>query len=182
VDTIRRVVTGIDENGKSIFVSDEQLHAKTPAALGGNRIFEVWGGEETPTVPNRGAPPGQLRFFPTNPDGYRYVIFSYPPASKVTVPDDLDAALAEMEELTPGMGDAVSDQSGMHYTATIDLEYVLAGEFTLELDDGVTKTIKAGDSLVQCGARHAWYNRSEEWATMLLVFVGAKLDESRFRA
>jgi uncharacterized cupin superfamily protein len=151
------VVTGIDESGKSVFVSDTQLEAKTPAALNGNRIFTVWGSDETPSVPSDGTP-----------------------ASKATVPDDLEAALAEMEDLTPGMSEAVTDQSGMHYTATIDLEYVLEGEFTLELDDGVTKVIGKGDSLVQCGARHAWYNRSEEWATMLLVFVGANLDESKF--
>jgi hypothetical protein len=179
VETIRRVVTGIDESGKSVFVSDTQLEAKTPAALNGNRIFTVWGSDETPSVPNDGTPPPKLRFFPPT-NGHRYVIFSYPPASKATVPDDLEAALAEMDDLTPGMSDAVTDQSGMHYTATIDLEYVLEGEFTLELDDGVTKVIGKGDSLVQCGARHAWYNRSEEWATMLLVFVGANLDETKF--
>jgi hypothetical protein len=179
VETIRRLVTGVDENGKSVVVSDTQLEALVPAALNGNRIFPVWGSDETVTVPNDGSPPAKLRFFPPTA-GHRYVIFSYPPASKVTVPDDLDAALIEMEELTPGMGDAVSDQSGMHYTATVDLEYVLEGEFTLELDDGVTQVIRKGDALVQCGPRHAWYNRTEEWATMLLVFVGANLDESRY--
>jgi hypothetical protein len=181
VETIRRVVTGIDENGKSVFVSDSQLEALTPAALNGNRIFPIWGSDTTVTVPNDGSPPAKLRFFPQTA-GHRYVIFSYPPASKVTMPDDLDAALIEMEELTPGMSEAVTDQSGMHYTATVDLEYVLEGEFTLELDDGATQVIRKGDALIQCGARHAWYNRSEEWATMLLVFVGAEIDESRYAA
>jgi hypothetical protein len=180
VDTIRRVVTGIDEHGKSVFVSDEELEPKVPQALGGNRIFEIWGGDATPSVPNDGTPPGQLRFFPSSSDGYRYIIFRQPPQAQVTVPDDMEAALAEMEELTPGMGDAVSDASGVHYTATVDLEYILDGEITLQLDDGVEKVLRAGDSLVQCGARHAWFNRSDAYATILLVFVGAELDERRY--
>jgi hypothetical protein len=181
VDTkMRRVVTGIDEQGKSVFVSDATIEARIPAALGGNEIFVIWGADETPTVPNTGDAPPQLRFFPTNPDGYRFIVFSQPPDAKVTVPDDLEAALEEMEELTPGMGDAVSENSGAHYTATVDLEYVLDGEFTLELDDGVRKVLRKGDSLVQCGPRHAWHNEGDTMATMLLVFIGARLDAARF--
>jgi hypothetical protein len=179
---MRRVVTGIDASGKSVLVSDETIEARVPAALGGNEIFMIWGGDETPTVPNLGETPPQLRFFPSNPDGYRYVVFSQPPDSRVTVPDDLPAALEEMEQLTPGMGDAVSENSGMHYTATVDLEYVLEGEFTLELDDGVSTVLRKGDSLIQCGPRHAWHNKGDTMATMLLVFIGAKLDATRFAA
>jgi hypothetical protein len=53
MDTIRRVVTGIDEKGTSVFVSDEQIAPKRPQALGGNKIFDLWGADETPTVPSR---------------------------------------------------------------------------------------------------------------------------------
>jgi mannose-6-phosphate isomerase-like protein (cupin superfamily) len=177
---MRRVVTGVDESGKSIFVSDEQVEAKMPPSLGGNEIWEVGGSDQQAVVPTTGEIEQGLRFFPTTPEGYRFVVFTYPPESEMTVPEDAEAAWAETERLTPGMGDAVADSGGMHYTATVDLEYVLEGEFTLTLDDGVSKVLKAGDSLVQFGAKHAWANKGTTPATMLLVFVGARLDEDRF--
>jgi mannose-6-phosphate isomerase-like protein (cupin superfamily) len=182
MEEIRRVITGIDEHGRSAFVSDEIVPAKIPPTLGGNRVFDLFGSDATPTVPNSGEVEKGLRFFPTNPDGYRFVLFSMPPQHEVTVPEDADAAWAETERLTPGMGDAVSDASGMHYTATVDLEFIVQGEVTLTLDSGETKVLKAGDSLIQCGANHAWSNQGTETVIILLTFIGAKLDPSRFAA
>jgi mannose-6-phosphate isomerase-like protein (cupin superfamily) len=180
MEEIRRVITGIDENGKSAFVSDEIVPAKIPPTLGGNRVFDLFGSDRTPTVPNSGEVEKGLRFFPTTPEGYRYIIFSMPPENEVVVPEDAAAAWEETERLTPGMGDAVSDAGGMHYTATVDLEYILQGEVTLTLDSGESKTMKAGDSIVQCGANHAWSNTGSDTAIILLCFVGANLDASRF--
>ncbi len=180
MEEIRRVITGIDESGRSAFVSDEVIPAKIPPTLGGNRIFDLFGSDSTPTVPGRGEPEAGLRFFPTTPEGYRFIVFSMPPEHEITVPADAEAAWAETERLTPGMGDAVSDASGMHYTATVDLEFILSGEVTLTLDTGETKVIKAGESLIQCGANHSWSNKGTETVVILLVFIGAHLDESRF--
>jgi mannose-6-phosphate isomerase-like protein (cupin superfamily) len=182
VQSIRRVITGIDETGKSVFVADEVVEAKVPPTLGGNQILDLFGSDAIPTVPNDGTVEQGLRFFPTTPEGYRFIIFTYPPESEIVVPEDPAAAWEETERLTPGMGDAVSDSGGMHYTATVDIEYVIAGEFTLTLDDGESRVLKAGDCLVQCGAKHSWANKGDVPATLLLVFVGAHLDESRFGA
>jgi quercetin dioxygenase-like cupin family protein len=44
----------------------------------------------------------------------------------------------------------------MHTTDTIDFEVVLSGEVTLELDDGVKKVLRSGDTMVQNGTRHRW--------------------------
>jgi mannose-6-phosphate isomerase-like protein (cupin superfamily) len=182
MDTVRRVITGIDEDGRSAFVSDEIMHAKVPPTLGGNCIFELFGGDAIPTVPSCGEVETGLRFFPTNRDGYRFILFSMPPEHEMTVPDDVEAAWAETERQVPGMGDAVSDATGMHYTATVDLEFIIAGEVTLTLDTGETKVLKAGDSLIQCGANHAWSNKGTEECVILLTFIGADLDASRFAA
>jgi mannose-6-phosphate isomerase-like protein (cupin superfamily) len=180
MEEIRRVITGIDADGRSAFVSDEIVPAKIPPTLGGNRIFELFGSDSTPTVPSRGEVESGLRFFPTSPDGYRFIVFTMPPEHEIVVPEDADAAWAETERLTPGMGDAVSDASGMHYTATVDLEFILSGEVTLTLDTGDSKVLKAGDALIQCGANHSWANKGTEPVVILLAFIGAKLDESRF--
>ena len=50
---------------------------------------------------------------------------------------------------------------GMHTTATIDFEVVLDGEIWLELDDGVEVHLRAGDTVVQNGTRHAWRNHGD---------------------
>jgi len=182
MESIRRIITGIDEDGRSVFVSDETVEAKVPPLLTGNQVLDLFGSDAIPTVPNDGAVEQGLRFFPTTPEGYRFIIFTYPPDSdRPAMPDDLEWATAETDRLTPGMTDAVSDSAGMHYSATVDLEYVIDGEFTLTLDSGEKKTIPAGTALIHCGDNHSWSNESDEPATMLLVFIGAHLDESRFK-
>jgi mannose-6-phosphate isomerase-like protein (cupin superfamily) len=181
MDEIRRVIAGIDESGKSIFVSDEQVQAIAPPVLGGARLIDLFGSDEIPTVPNDGSHDVYRRYFPKGPEGYRFTLFSYPPAGQMVVPDDLEAAIAESARVAPGLEDAVSQPDGWHYTATVDLEYVIEGEFTLYLDDGASKVLRAGDCIVHCGEKHSWVNESTTQATMLLIFLGAKQDVSRFQ-
>ena len=94
----------------------------------------------------------------------------------MSVPADLDlqAALAETEEKLPGLLAHVEpDNPGMHTTDTIDFEVVLSGEVILELDDGVEKVLRPGDTVVQNGTRHRWSNRGTQPAVMALFMVGA---------
>jgi quercetin dioxygenase-like cupin family protein len=180
--SIRTVVRGIDSGGQSVFVSDDEVEGVVPPLLAGNEIFRLFGEEGVPTVPDRAIPEEGLGFFPESPGGYRFVIFTYPPDSQRLEPDNSDEALRETERLTPGMSGAVTDAARMHYTATVDLEYVLAGEFTLSLPNGEGKVLRAGDALIQCGAKHAWANNGAIPATMLLVHLGARLSPERFSA
>ena len=179
MDTIRRVIAAVDDSGKSVFVSDEEVRAISPPILGGATLIDLFGEDGTPTVPNQGEHDAARRYFPPA-GGYRYTLFSYPPASRMTVPDDLEAAIAHSARIAPGLEDAVSTPDGWHYTATVDLEYVIEGEFTLYVDDGERKVLRAGDCIVHCGEKHSWVNESDAQATMLLVFIGARQDEQRF--
>jgi quercetin dioxygenase-like cupin family protein len=61
----------------------------------------------------------------------------------------------------------------MHTTDTIDFEVVLSGEVILELDDGVEKLLRPGDTVVQNGTRHRWSNRGTEPAVMAVFTIGA---------
>jgi len=65
------------------------------------------------------------------------------------------------------------DAPGMHRTATIDYEVVLAGSVGLELDDGTEVLLSPGDVVVQNGTRHRWHNRGTEPATMAVIILGA---------
>jgi quercetin dioxygenase-like cupin family protein len=66
--------------------------------------------------------------------------------------------LAETEKLLPGLMDVMDPKHPWHSTDTIDLPYVVSGECILKLDSGETTPLKAGDTLIQTGSRHAWGN------------------------
>jgi hypothetical protein len=102
-------------------------------------------------------------------------MFAIPPDSVVWPKDlDLPAAHKEVEEKLPGMNALMErDHPGMHTTDTIDFEYVISGKIWLELDDGVEVHLRAGDTVVQNGTRHAWRNRTSEPCRMVLCMVGA---------
>lgn len=65
------------------------------------------------------------------------------------------------------------DSPGMHTTATIDYEYVVSGEIDLELDDGAEVHLRAGDTVVQNGTRHAWRNRGTAPCVIVVILIGA---------
>ncbi|HEX3980181.1 MAG TPA: cupin domain-containing protein, partial [Acidimicrobiales bacterium] len=50
---------------------------------------------------------------------------------------------------------------------------VISGEAVLELDDGATVTLRAGDSYIQNGTRHRWSNTGDVPAVIAITLVGA---------
>jgi mannose-6-phosphate isomerase-like protein (cupin superfamily) len=171
---VRRVVTGQDPSGKSVFVSDEEVEPVTLALLPGAEFHRLWGADDTPKLPTDGTPTSQHAYFPPA-GGFRWGLFTLPPSS-VATPENIDiaAALQELEEKLPGMAAHMEpDHPGMHTTDTVDFEIVLSGEITLELDDGVEVTLKPGDTVVQNGTRHAWHNRGDVPAVIVVGIIGA---------
>jgi mannose-6-phosphate isomerase-like protein (cupin superfamily) len=171
---VRRVVTGHDRNGKAVFASDQEIGPLTPALLPGAEFHRLWGADRAPIFPDDGGPTAQPGYFPPV-GGYRFGLFTVPPWT-VPVPAGLDqqAALAEMEDKLPGLLACLEpDNPGMHTTDTIDFEVVLSGEVILELDDGVEKVLRPGDTVVQNGTRHRWGNRGTEPAVVAVFLIGA---------
>jgi mannose-6-phosphate isomerase-like protein (cupin superfamily) len=174
MEKIRRVVTGHDDEGRAIFVSDEEV-AATRVVLSDTEYVELWRGDETPQIPNAGVNGAKTTFFP-EANGYRFFILAIPPETGPPGYEgiDIEAGLAEFEAKLPGILQwSELDNPGMHTTDTVDMEYVVSGEITLELDDGVEKVLKAGDSNIQNGTRHRWHNRGQEDAVVVVVMVGA---------
>lgn len=171
---VRRVVTGQVDGGKSVFVSDDEVEPVTLALLPGAEFHRLWGSDETPKLPTDGTPPSQHAYFPPA-GGFRWGLFTLPPATDQTLEGlDIEAALKEMESKLPGMaGHMEPDHPGMHTTDTVDFEVVLSGEVVLELDDGAEVTLKAGDTVVQNGTRHAWHNRGDVRVVIAVGIIGA---------
>jgi hypothetical protein len=84
-------------------------------------------------------------------------VFTY-----VVIPPDAEAARGQADTVSASADFNVEDDGRMHRTDTIDYGVLLAGELWLELDDGRQQLLKAGDSFVQNGTRHAWHNRGSE--------------------
>jgi hypothetical protein len=180
VVNVRRVVTGQDEAGKSVFVSDELVEPIVVALMPGLEFLNLWGADHTPVVPTDGARPHAPAYFPP-PPGYRFALFTLPPDGTASLREDVDPrqAVAEVQERMPGLMDHMEpDNPGMHTTDTIDLDLVLVGDVYLELDDGAEVHLSTGDCVIQNGTRHAWHNRSSEPCRMLSILIGAQRSRS----
>lgn len=172
--SIRRVVTGHNEQGQAVFASDEAVEPIVLSLMPGMEFFRMWGSDETCSFPDDGSQPSNPAYFPPL-HGFRFALFTVAPNTAV-LPDDLDIdkALAEVEQALPGMAAHMEpDNPGMHTTATVDFEFVVSGRVVLELDNGATRELSAGDTVVQNGTRHAWRNPYEEPCQMVVVLVGA---------
>ncbi len=172
---IRRVVTGHDEHGKAVFVSDEIVPPITLPLVPGFEFHRLWGADQPPSFPDDGTQPEAVRYFPPV-DGFRFGFFSIPPDVATELPPDLDLeeALAELHEKLPGLVEYTDPKDpGMHTTATVDYGVVLSGQATLELDDGAMLTLGPGDSYIQNGTRHRWSNPGDVPVVIAIALVGA---------
>src|SRR4030095_8660023 len=75
---VRRVVTGHDQNGKAVFVSDAQVQPITASLVPGIEFHRLWGSDTASTFPARGNMPSFGTYFPPV-GGFRVWFFSLPP-------------------------------------------------------------------------------------------------------
>ena len=171
---VRRVVTGHTPDGKATIASDTKVEGTTVSLIPGWEFHRLWGADETVTFPDDGSPRSYSTYFPPV-GGFRFGLFTVPPRSETISEDfDFEKALREMEEKLPGMAAYQEpDAPGMHTTDTIDFVDVISGEVWLELDDGKEVHLRAGDTVVENGTRHAWRNNSSEPCQMVACIVGA---------
>ena len=173
----RRVTTHKDQNGTSVFMADEWLEPLTLSFLPDVEFFRLVSGAGPPRVGSGAVLPEPTAFFP-DAGGYSFVISTIPPGL-VRSPERMDkhAALAEAEEKLPGLLSASEREPGMHTSRSLDLVVILAGQVILELDDGASVDLNAGDLVVQIGARHRWHNRGSERAVILSGVIGGTVEE-----
>ncbi|HEX4556678.1 MAG TPA: cupin domain-containing protein [Xanthobacteraceae bacterium] len=182
VKQVRRVVTGHDESGRAVVISDGpapfvHVNAVNPEWYS----TDVWRTGETPAriVPVADEPTlGPRRQMPQK-RGTVLRINHFPPESEDVRQMDPEAsrrafaALGNEKAATFGKG---GRHPLMHRTETIDYAIVLAGEITMVMDD-VDVELKAGDVLVQCGTNHAWSNRSNAPCVVAFVLIDGEFDE-----
>lgn len=170
----RRVVTG-HRGGKSVVLTDQRREAykfKTVAGFEHTYMWSTNGSlESDPDKVEQDLPRSAL----PSANGSLLHIVTFPPAKTAASSTSVPSQVAQ-EFLTrlPGLADTFErDGSQMHVTLTVDYAILLDGELWLELDDGETVHLSAGDIVVQQATRHGWRNKGEHPATIAFVMLGA---------
>lgn len=140
-------------------VSDGEVAPARLPLLPGYEWYRLW------------SRPRAQEFFPPE-GGHRFIVFVVPPDATRRPPVPEGTSLfAELEKALPGMAPRM-ERDGMHRTETVDYGYIVSGEIWLELDDGREVRLRAGDTYVQDGTRHAWRNKGSRDCTIAVVLVG----------
>jgi hypothetical protein len=152
----RRVVTGHDENGKSIVLSDgpaPQHHSMRGDSVGADFV-EIWSASRSvPLLTSAEAREPNEREFSIMP---------------------VVGHLLRIIDIYPlGQG---GKRTMMHRTKTLDYVVVVDGEVVLLLDDGEV-TLSKSDVVVQRGTNHAWENRSGKRARMAFFHIDAEFSD-----
>jgi mannose-6-phosphate isomerase-like protein (cupin superfamily) len=176
---IRRVVTGHDDAGNAIILSD----GITPVVFEipqrpGYSANEIWATTSMPAEINLpGEPTNRPRSIEPGPNGTVFRIVVHPPESTYIHTLDRAAAKAAFEAYGSAHASTIEEGNSphplMHRTKTVDYGIVLTGQVYLVLDKQET-LLNAGDVVVQRGTNHAWANRSKEPCRMAFILIDGK--------
>jgi hypothetical protein len=170
---VRRVVTGVDGGGKSVFVDDGEVEPITVGLMPDLEFHSLWGADRLVPLPADGTRPEAAAYFPPA-GGFRFGFVSIPPEGE-RPEGPASPTVEEVEEKLPGLlAHMEPDHPGMHTTDTVDFDVVVSGEIWLELDDGAEVHLRTGDCVIQNGTRHAWHNRSSQPCVLAVSIVGAQ--------
>jgi mannose-6-phosphate isomerase-like protein (cupin superfamily) len=170
---VRRVLTGHDADGKSIFIADgEAPNVKEMVSMPGLALTDLWETTGSPASNdgNEDAAARPVRLEPPK-NGTILRIVEFPPDSAWRQSADAKAAFQSI-----GAGHAKDKTSAdpmMHKTSTVDYIIVLKGEIYAIMDTGET-LLRAGDILVQRGTNHSWSVRGTEPCIVAAVLVSAR--------
>ena len=171
---VRRVVTGVNPEGKSVVVSDgPPPRSVTFELAGGTEMTDCWHLGSPPQDPGDGGDLDRNANLVPPPGGTHWRFVEFPPQAAAPANAEAASITAEFNEKLPDWLDHFdAARPGMHKTETIDFGIVLSGEIWLELDEGEVH-LTAGDCIVQRGTMHAWRNRSDRACIMSFVLIEA---------
>ncbi len=172
VQRIRRVVTGHNDEGRSVFISDAVAETvKEMESMPGLAATDLWvtSGAPASNAGNEDAADRPVVLEPPA-NGTVFRIVEFPPDSAWRDNADAHAAFASI-----GAADAADSSSSdpmMHRTNTVDYLAVIKGEIWAIMDEGEV-CLKQGDVMVQRGTNHSWSVRTDEPCLVAAVLVAA---------
>lgn len=161
IRSVRRIVTGEDEQGRSMIKSD----GPTPNVVGSPAVAQVIWATGAGAAPGDDPAPAGHRFGFHSEGGSILRIADFPP--------DTEYDQREMTRFLDEYG--VRDRENprhfwFHKTPSLDYAIVLEGEIYAMLDKEET-LMRQGDVLVQRATNHSWSNRSGRNCRMAFVLL-----------
>jgi quercetin dioxygenase-like cupin family protein len=132
MNSIRRIVTGNDKNGKAIFIADNSFEPIL-ISTGDAAMATIWTTSAVPADCNDETD-GRMRETGATLKG---------------------GSVIRIVDMLPGTS------SPMHRTSSVDYGIIMSGKIELELENGAFKTINEGEIIVQRGTIHKWRNPSK---------------------
>ncbi|MBE90838.1 MAG: cupin [Rhodospirillaceae bacterium] len=143
---VRRVVTGHDENGKAVVVTDE-IATNVRSLRPGGQSAVVWASDKMPP---------DLRDDKDISHDVKSTIFE-------------NGTVCRIAQFDPGI------ERRMHRTASLDYAIILEGEIDMELDDGESVHLKQGDVAIQRGTNHCWVNNGTAPCKLAFILIHAEM-------
>jgi hypothetical protein len=143
---MKRILTAINEHGRSYAASVEEYKDKTPDVIWTFDPKDI-------RAAIAGIDPATAADW-IGPEAQGGVVWRYAPVPPATETE---------HHAGPGI-----DENGFHTTRTIDFDLILEGELTLILDEERIR-LSRGDFVIQQATRHAWKNESSETAVLLAL-------------
>lgn len=151
---IRRVVTTVDDEGRSVWGSDAVV-TTIKDAPSGTRSNDIWRIPDCPPDLRADHAPTTTESWP-EPTGLVFRVAEIPPRSR----------------REPGEEDVW--RKGWHASSTLDLITIISGELCAHQSHSSDEVVlKAGDTVIQRGTMHAWENRGDVPCLFSVVLIGA---------
>ena len=177
IEPVRRVVTGLDANGRARVLMDGPCpHVQNGAAAS---LVEIWSSSESPATYDNS---GDRAVFPPkhdpHPNGTVCRLLHMAPG--IEIPEDMPVEqLLELSRATfrglqsdfePTI-ESVSRHPTFHKTDSLDYLCILSGRLAMLMDDDEEVVLEAGDVVVQQGVMHGWRVEGDEPVVMFAVLV-----------
>jgi hypothetical protein len=165
--SFRRLVTGLDANGKSVLLEDARI------AEGRLGNFNFWRTQPAAAGTDIELARRDFPFF-ADPGGTIFRVFRLPAAQpELSAEQARELSAGFFAEIgVPSCRVDTSRHPLMHVTPTTDYIMLLSGEVSLLLDAGEPIPLQPFDVVVQRNTNHAWINTGREAAVLMAVMVG----------
>ena len=174
---MRRIVTGHNEDGKSVVSIDSPPSRSLGEDAGG--LYEIWNtdGKEINSLSNKDLADIDIVLSPIE-NGTKFRYFAIHPTPDGIPKEKLEAAAALAFEKIGAAHERIdtSKHHAMHQTKTIEYIILLEGDVTLLLDEDEVQ-LKPFNVVVQRGTNHAWVNNGEKPALLIAVLIDSKFKE-----
>jgi len=172
---MRRIITGHNENGKSIITLDGPPARSIGEDVGG--LFELWNTDGNEVISSDVIDRADDEIILSPPSGgtkFRY--FQINPLPEGVPEEMLQEIAADAFEKVGAAHHRVdtTKHPAMHKTDTVDYIILLKGDVTLILDEEEVD-LKPFDVVVQRGTNHAWVNKGNEPALLIAVLIDSDI-------